>query len=165
MIDYGPILFGGKAPAATAATPTPLPAVTKTTLPPNAPTPFPTPPSTPTATPYRPPQFPPEAVIQLLGPPPGSLLPASRPVTFYWRWPLPLEEDQELALYLLQDGEEQRLGALSEPNLGALYQLQASPSSPGDAAVNLQWQVRLETTLAPDPLAVSERRPLLLAAR
>lgn len=118
----------------------------------------------PTATRYVAPIIAPDTEIQLLGPPPGSSFTLSDTLSFYWQWPLPLEEDQSLAAYLLVEDQELLVGRLVEPNVGTTYWLQLLASDFVDDSGLVQWQVRLESIYGQQWLAASEIRPLALQA-
>jgi hypothetical protein len=115
---------------------------------------------TATAEPTPLPTFPADSVITLLGPPPDSTL-TGNSVTFYWRWSLPLDSNQQFAVYLFINGQETLLGILDEPNVGSDYRLHASPLA--GEMITARWQVRLETTTSIN-LAESEQRSLTLLA-
>lgn len=102
-----------------------------------------TPLPTTTAVPTLIPTIPPGMAITLLGPPNESAL-AGDSITFYWNWPLMLDETQHFAVYLRIGDEEQLLGVVAEPNVGSVYRLQAGTEPEWETAP-VQWQVRLET--------------------
>ncbi|RMG99564.1 MAG: hypothetical protein D6706_05265, partial [Chloroflexi bacterium] len=104
------------------------------------------------------PTLPPGAQIELLGPPPDTTWVGNQPVTFYWQWPYPLANNQQFVVVIQTNGEEQRLGAVDQPNLGTGYRLQAVLPTNGE----LVWEVRLETKAALAPLISSERRILTI---
>lgn len=116
----------------------------------------------PTATPYIPPTFPPGTEIQLLGPPPESRFSVGDALSFYWKWPLALAENQYFALYLHNNTQEWLLGTVKEPNIGDSYRLQVMATDFVKTAATFNWYVQLETTLSDNNLAVSERRALTL---
>lgn len=105
------------------------------------------------------PTLPPDAQIVLLGPPPTAVLPAALPISFYWTWPLPLGSDQQFGIYWLINGQETRLGAVNEPNLGDSYTFQhIFNDNIGDGF----WQVWLESTSSMQRIAGSSERPLVV---
>lgn len=114
------------------------------------------------ATPYTPPTYSDNELIQLLGPPPDSTFAPDATISFYWQWPLPLNEDQVFEVYLLAEDEETLLGTVYEPNVGDSYRLHVDMSAVKVTAVPFQWQVRLKTNLRSQPLRASEQRFLML---
>jgi hypothetical protein len=126
---------------------------------PAPPSPTPTPTVTPTATPL--PTLPPEAQITLLGPPDGSVLPASAAISLFWTWPLALREGESLVVYLLLGDEERPLSPLIEPNMGRGYYWQLPPAELSSLGDEFRWQVRLESETGP-PLRLSETRAIRL---
>ena len=119
-----------------------LPTSTSTAIPPTEPAqetavlPTSTPQPTATGTP-----FPSDSMITLLGPPTHSTLIQNNPMPFYWSWPHPLGESDFFTVYLRQETEVFVLGQISEPNLGQMYQLEATSPVLGEAT----WFVRLES--------------------
>ena len=124
-----------------------------TTIPPTA-----TPTPQPTVTPYIPPTFPPDTMIALLGPPQNSTFNAQGTVVFYWRWVLPLSDDQYFSVYAQTNEGEQLLGTVTEPNLGTSYRLTANLSDLPPTAVD--WHIRLQTKESDQPLFISDSRSL-----
>lgn len=120
-------------------TTTPLAMVTAVlpTLPAPTATPIPTSTPIPTAT------LPPEAAIRLLGPPDGSLFRSSDTLTFYWQWPVFLENEQYFQLSFYAAGEEVAVGSVAEPNLGSQFRLHAAAAPLADVATTGHWQVHL----------------------
>lgn len=112
------------------------------------------------------PTIPPGAVVELIGPPAGSHFPVDASISFYWRWPFVLDENQQFVVYLLQDQQEILLGMLTEPNLGNdAYYLSGELAATAVQAGAVQWEVRLENAPGQIILATSERRGLLLSGR
>lgn len=106
------------------------------------------------------PTFSPETAVSLLGPPPDSFFYDDTTITFYWLWPLPLADDQQLTLYAMVDGTEQQFGSLDSPNLGEAYRLTINLADVAETADSIQWQVRLQNNTA--TLTQSEWRSLNL---
>lgn len=129
-----------------------LPATPSPTAPPPTTTPAPTP--TPT--------LPPDAIIQLLGPPDGSVLNSGTPLSLYWNWPYSLDEGQIFVVYLGANGQETRVGALSEANMGQGYHWLIPPDELTVLGAEGVWQVRLEATPAGTVLLRSEQRSFRL---
>lgn len=123
-----------------------------------APTTFPQLTSSPQAT------LPPDATITLSGPPRESSFPRTGIITFYWNWSLPLAENQQFALTVINSDQEQQIATINEQNLGQHYTLtvdigtieQTTPES------SLSWQIQLINSESGTVLAQSERRKLLL---
>lgn len=126
---------------------TPLLIIPSSTPPP--PTPSPVPPTIPL-----------ETAVSLLGPPPNSFFYDDTTITFYWLWPLPLTDNQQLTLYIMVDGTEQQFGSLDSPNLGEAYRLTINLADVAETADSIQWQVRLQNNTA--ILTQSEWRTLNL---
>lgn len=106
-----------------------------------------------------------EGVVVVYGPPPESAFHLDEPITFYWSWPEPLTEEQQFSLYLRSNAGEQRIGTISEANLGRAYWLSATladrVSGPGPVA----WHVRLEEVSGDRTFARSPERVLSLRGR
>lgn len=85
----------------------------------------------------------------------------SEPVAYGWNWAAPLQPDQQFVVYLVADDEPIRLGAVTRPQLGFYYVLQAAASDLGIDAGVYEWQVKLEDGRQ-DSLAESERRSITL---
>ena len=119
-----------------------------------------TPASAPIMTPAPPPlpALPPGAVIELLGPPPGSSFRLAGTISFYWRWPAPLSEGQSLGIYVRLNGQELLLGQLDEPNVGQDYRWQVDVGTLTETAVSGQWFVRLQSPNEANNLLESEPR-------
>ncbi len=123
-------------------------------------------PPTATPTPLPTPTIPPEAVITLLGPPTDSHFRAVDTISFYWHWPLPLSDDQQLAVYARVNGQDMALGTLSEANLGRDYRLDQDAAAilgERETAVSLEWfvQLQLQSNANPQhPLRTSDVRTI-----
>jgi hypothetical protein len=131
------------------------------------PAPTTTAPLTPAVPPADVATLPPDAAIQLLGPPQEGRFRLDDDISFYWRWPLPLQTGQRFAVYLRSGNEEWRLGVLEQNNLGSAYRLRAQPADFVSAPADYEWLVRLETLVATangaaQGLAASETRTLRL---
>jgi hypothetical protein len=140
----------GRAPATTA-----VPILSPSTTPP--------PTMTPSPTPY--PTLPAGAAITLLGPPHDGRFRAQDTISFYWDWPVPLLDDQFLAVYVRQDGQDIQLGTLDEPNLGQRYRIQVAGQTIATAAEtnSVQWLVRLQSAAqSQTSLMESETRTLTI---
>jgi hypothetical protein len=141
-------------------TPPPTAVSALATLPPTLSTPTPT--FSPTPSPTLSPSLPSDAVIHLLGPPNGTVLNATVPLTLYAVWSPPLTEDQTLVLYVQANGEETPVGALSEANMGQSYRWQIQPDQWATLGTEVSWQVRLERVTTGDVLLSSEQRQFRL---
>lgn len=117
---------------------------------------------TPTVSSATAPTLSPDSAFVLLGPPPDMHAPLHAPVTFYWQWTAPPNEEIRLAIYLEAAGTVQLLGELEEPNVGSIYSVTVLPetavSAPGEAA----WFVRAEHLPTGAVLQKSETRSLNL---
>ncbi len=102
------------------------------------------------------------AVITLLGPPPGSSAAAEGQVSFYWTYSEALQPGQQFVLLLHQDEVSWRAATINEPNLGDSFQLvlhlDDAAMLPGTAV----WQLQLEWIDTQQPLLTSEERLLVL---
>ncbi|MCA9926368.1 MAG: hypothetical protein KC419_25320 [Anaerolineales bacterium] len=116
--------------------------------------------TTPTPTPFAPPEFPAGTTIQLLGPPANSQFAQLESITLYWKWPLPLTDDQFFAIYLLNEIESQQIGIVEETNLGTQFQWQMHLDTFPLEQGTIQWQVQLFSKYADQPLISSESRIL-----
>jgi len=138
------------------------PATLATLPPPTATiTPVPTT-SPPTAIPYNPPIYDAETAVVLLGPPSDTIFRLQDTVVFYWDWPLPLTDDQQLTLYIQHDGQTTAIASLNEPNLGTTYRTSLPLINLLSDATAIQWQIRLESSFADTPLTTSEIRAITI---
>lgn len=103
-----------------------------------------------------------EGVVTVYGPPAESVFRLDESITFYWSWPEPLAEGQQFSLFLRSNAGEQRIGTISEANLGRAYWLSATladrVAGPGPVA----WHVRLEDIAGGQTFARSQERLLSL---
>lgn len=119
-------------------------------------TPPPTVTPLPSATAYLPPVFPATATIELIGPPATATFATQDTVSFYWRWSMPLTDDQQFVLYGVTPSELIPLATVTETTLGETYFARvALPEKPLAG-----WIVQLETNLADVVLLPSPVRPL-----
>lgn len=115
----------------------------------------------PTTTPLPTPTIPATATISLLGPPDNAVFVSDATISFYWQWPLPLLEGQQLSLYQLTETGETLLGSLLEANVGQGYNVRIPAQLLAETAVSIQWYVKLETANQ-DTLSSSEIRHINL---
>ncbi len=121
----------------------------------------------PTATVYAPPVYDEQTAVTLLGPPDGTIFRLQDAVVFYWTWPHPLTDDQQLTLYFQNDGKIIPVASLIEPNLGTTYRATLSLADllieeTLSTTAAIQWQIRLESSFADSPLTSSPIRTITI---
>jgi hypothetical protein len=106
----------------------------------------------------------PKETFTLTGPPAGSRLSISLPLTFYWVADRDLAEGESFELFLVQDNDEIFVGSLSEPNLGNAYQVNFIPESKDLFPGNYYWMVKVVEKDGGSILGESERRTITLVS-
>ncbi len=130
-------------------------AVTSTTTPP------------PTSTPFPQSTLPPETNITLNGPPQASVFPNTSNITFYWNWPLPLADNQQFALTMIDDAQEQQIATINEQNLGQQYALTVNIGTLKSTAPEslFIWQIQLIDSESGTILAQSKQRQIAIISQ
>ncbi len=99
--------------------------------------------------------------IKLIGPPSNSFFSLQTPLTVYWDWPLEQENDQQFAVYLLDDSGEHLVGTADEPSLGNRgYQLSFVPGDKVNFDGPYLLEVRLEQVDSQGLIAASNPRTI-----
>jgi len=127
-------------------------------------TPLPTPTLLPSPTPNFISQIPLGIDISLLGPPTGSIFPLSSQISFYWTWPIPLEDNQTFAIYLYANDQEYNVGTRDKPDLGTVYHFSATVKDIFQDANIVYWQIQLIAPQSATILIESEIRTINLFA-
>lgn len=118
--------------------------------------------ATPTGTPT--PELPTESAgdfsISVLFPGPFREFGMKDTINFDWMWPTVLEPGRHFAVYLLDGEQEYKLGALTEPNNGAVYRLQVPAAELPVTGTGLAWQIRLESVDGDEVFVASDLIPI-----
>ncbi len=107
------------------------------------------------------PTIPPDAFIQLVGPPAESEFFDENNVSFYWYWPLPLTENQQFTLLLVNEvQDQQRIATINSTNLGQSYFINLEVPVVSDEFSPVFWQIQLEQISTEEILVQSPLRSI-----
>ena len=102
--------------------------------------------------------------ISALFPGPNREFTVQDTINFEWFWSSLPEPGYHFAVFLIDGETEYQLGALTEPNRGAVYQLNVPGEDIPVTGEDLQWQVRLQSLDGSDLLVSSDPVPLIIHA-
>jgi len=124
----------------------------------------PDPSASPTATPTL--ELPTESAVDVsisaLFPGPNREFSIHDTINFEWFWSSSPEPGYHFAVFLIDGETEHLLGSLTEPNRGAVFQLNVPGADIPVTGDDLLWQVRLQSLDGSDVLVSSDPVPLII---